>query len=78
MQNQLSCTKPPRLRPSGTVWFFDNGNLIGQADLDGLGHAVLTTWAPTAPGRHKVTAGYGGDGLFNPSLSAARTQTVTA
>ncbi|HMC72352.1 MAG TPA: Ig-like domain-containing protein, partial [Mycobacteriales bacterium] len=61
--------------PTGTVWFFDNGNLIGQATLDTSGHASITV-STFSVGRHKLTVGYGGDPTFNPGISTARTQTV--
>ena len=61
--------------PTGTVYFFDGGFLIGQASLDGIGHAVLP-WAFTAVGRHSLTAGYEGDAVSNPAISATYTQTV--
>ena len=62
--------------PTGTVWFFNNGALIGQADLDGLGHAVIQTSSLPVGSGNYLTAGYGGDSQFNPSISSSRRQTV--
>jgi hypothetical protein len=63
--------------PTGTVWFFDNGNLISQATVDPSGQAIITV-STFSVGRHKLTVGYGGDTTFNPSISSARTQTVNS
>ena len=60
---------------TGTVWFFDGGNVIGSANVDGSGHAAFTTSALSV-GSHSLKAGYSGDAVFNPSLSNAKTQTV--
>jgi hypothetical protein len=61
--------------PTGTVSFFDKGNLIGQATLDAAGQASITV-STFSVGRHKLTVGYSGDGTFNPGISTTRTQTV--
>ncbi|MBV9283025.1 MAG: Ig-like domain repeat protein, partial [Acidimicrobiia bacterium] len=60
---------------TGTVWFFDGGNVIGSANVDGSGHAAFTTSALSV-GSHSLKTGYSGDAVFNPSLSNAKTQTV--
>jgi hypothetical protein len=61
--------------PTGTVTFNDGGVAIGSAALVG-GVASFTT-ASLKTGVHSITAAYGGSGsTFNPSTSAALTQTV--
>jgi large repetitive protein len=63
--------------PTGTVSFFDNGNLIGTASLSG-GTASLATTNALTVGSHSVTASYSGDSNFKASTTAnpALTQTV--
>jgi hypothetical protein len=63
---------PPETRvPSGTVTFKDGGATIGEAALNASGKAVFVKTIQLGAGGHSVTAHYGGDGVFNPSNTAA-------
>jgi len=64
--------------PTGTVWFFNNGMLLGSAPVDPSGHAMIQTSSLPVGSRNYLTAGYGGDSVFNPSISSSRRQTVNA
>jgi hypothetical protein len=60
-------------RPSGWVWFMDNGVAIPGCTaqpLSGFGTASCTHTYPT-PGAHAITAGYSGDVNFVPTSSPA-------
>jgi flagellar hook assembly protein FlgD len=60
--------------PTGTVTFTVDGT--GQTPVPlSNGQATFST-ATLSGGRHTITAVYGGDSNFNPSTSAALTQTV--
>ena len=59
---------------TGTVQFFDGGNLIGTASLSS-GQARLTTSSLPA-GANSLTAVYSGDATHSASTSSARTETV--
>ena len=53
--------------PSGTVTFFDGATALGSAPIyDGL--AIFST-PILAIGNHVITASYGGDSNFLPSIS---------
>jgi hypothetical protein len=54
---------------TGTVQFLDGALAIGTAAVSG-GTAVFSTTA-LAAGNHSITAAYSGDGVLNPSTSAA-------
>jgi YVTN family beta-propeller protein len=60
--------------PSGTVTFKDGAVTLGTVSL-AAGTASFATAALTI-GSHAITASYGGDATFGPSVSAALTQTV--
>jgi YVTN family beta-propeller protein len=60
--------------PTGTVSFYDGANLLGTGALSG-GLTTFTTSALTG-GTHVITAVYGGDGTYEPSLSNAVYQIV--
>ena len=56
--------------PSGTVTFYDNGQAIGTASLDGADHATLSS-DQLSTGSHTITAAYtSGDSNFNPGAVA--------
>ncbi|MDE1156442.1 MAG: Ig-like domain repeat protein, partial [Acidobacteriaceae bacterium] len=74
--------------PSGSVSFYDNGQLLGALKLDTAAQATLNTgYAPVAPvsaplylsvGTHSITVSYSGDNSFNAAkTSAPYTVTVT-
>jgi hypothetical protein len=56
--------------PTGTVTFFEAGNVVGTAQVDGNGQASLTLYTLTR-GKHTLTASYGGDANFQASASDA-------
>jgi len=58
---------PLTLTPRGLVTFFDNGNQLGSALLDGAGIAQITV--TFLPGTHYISASYGGDANFSGSGS---------
>jgi hypothetical protein len=60
--------------PGGTVTFLDSALTLGTTTLSG-GTGSFTTSA-LAVGSHTMTVSYSGDVNFNPSTSAAITQTV--
>jgi hypothetical protein len=69
---------PGELPPSGRVDFFEDGLLLGSADLafvDSDLKAVLTL-SGLPKGRHEITARYLGDGRYGPSQSPAVAHTV--
>ncbi|MFF6979256.1 Ig-like domain repeat protein [Streptomyces sp. NPDC008343] len=63
--------------PTGTVTFYDDGNVLGTDTLDATGQATFTTSSLTA-GTHPITAEYGGDDTYDPSTSNTVNQVVTA
>jgi hypothetical protein len=81
-------TSPGAGVPTGVVVFSVDGNVIGFAELDASGKAVLTVTAgrtgtrrhpvfsPLGRGAHVITARYEGDGNFVASVSAALSLTV--
>jgi hypothetical protein len=54
--------------PSGTVTFFDNGNVVGTAQVYSNGQAGLVLSTLTR-GKHTLTASYSGDANFQASTS---------
>jgi adhesin/invasin len=50
--------------PTGTVNFYENGALLGTANVNASGVATITLALP--PGTNNITAVYSGDGNFNP------------
>jgi hypothetical protein len=62
--------------PAGTVTFFDGATVLGTAQLDDNGQAVLIVNDLT-PGEHLLTAAYGGDDSYQASISDPFTLTVT-
>ena len=62
--------------PTGSVTFFDYGQLIGSATLS-AGHASFATAALSA-GSHALTAVYNGDANFAVSTTSVLIQTVGA
>ena len=71
-------TGPGAIAPTGTVTFTESGNTICSASL------ALVAGTPTATcngtglsaGDHTILASYGGDGSYNTSDGATRTQTI--
>ncbi len=65
--------------PTGTVNFYDNGVAIGTGTLSGTATDTATfTTSALSTASHQITAMYAADTNFNPSTSAAITQTVTS
>jgi hypothetical protein len=62
-------------RPGGTVTFKDGATTIGTASL--VNGVASFTWRSPAPGRHSLTAVYGGGGALQGSTSASVTVTVS-
>lgn len=61
--------------PTGTVTFLSGANPLGSGTLDGTGTATYT--APSLNGTtYVLTASYGGDSTFSPSVSAAQNLVV--
>jgi hypothetical protein len=54
--------------PTGTVTFFDGGNVVGTAQVYGNGEASLTLYN-LSRGKHILTASYSGDADFQASTS---------
>ncbi len=73
----LTATVSAGGNPTGIVTFYDDSTSVGQAPLDANGQAQLVTSLPTV-GSHALTASYGGDANFLPSLSSAVKQVVNA
>jgi hypothetical protein len=65
----------PAGTPSGVVTFFEDGNVLGSATLNGAGQATLTV-APGV-GSHALTASFAPTGAFAASTSAAVTESVS-
>jgi hypothetical protein len=66
----------PGPQPTGSVTFFDGAVAVGTVSLSG-GTATLVTAALPA-GVHSLTASYGGDVIFKPSVSAPGGLNVSA
>jgi hypothetical protein len=60
--------------PAGVVTFFENGNVLGSAALNGAGQATFTV--SPGPGSHSLTASFTATSAFAASTSAAVTVTV--
>jgi hypothetical protein len=54
--------------PSGTVTFLDNGSIFGTAETDATGAASLDVGV-LASGTHSLTASFGGNAAFSPTVS---------
>ncbi len=64
--------------PTGTVNFYDGTTLLGSGALSGTGTDTATfTTSTLSTASHQITAIYADDTNFNPSTSAAITQTVS-
>lgn len=61
---------------SGTVAFYDNATVIGNATVNSSG-AVTETWTPTTTGNHQVLAHYLANSTYLGSFSAQLTVKVT-
>ena len=61
---------------TGTITFLDGATSIGTAAISG-GQASLPATSTLVVGTHQITASYGGDGNYNPAVSAALAQMVT-
>lgn len=61
--------------PTGTVTFYDGGNVLGSNALSGAGVASLST-AGLSLGTHTITATYTGSANYNASTSSPLTQQV--
>jgi hypothetical protein len=67
---------PPAVpSPAGVVEFSDGGVLLATVALDGGGRAALTSTA-LAPGTHRISATYRGDGIHASSSSTVLEQSV--
>jgi uncharacterized protein YjbI with pentapeptide repeats len=75
----VAVTAPGAGTPTGTVTFFDGGTSLGTGQLTVVGGKYQATFRTSslAVGARTITAGYGGDGSFLASTSAALTQHVT-
>ena len=62
--------------PTGTVQFFDNGNLVTTVNVDATLEATLSTSSLTV-GNHAITIQYSGDGNFIGSTSSPVNITIT-
>ena len=63
--------------PTGTVSFFDGGNSLGSAPLNGSGLASVSTSGLSAGGSpHSITAVYSGDSAFGSSTSSILSQII--
>lgn len=61
---------PDRPAPTGSVTFYDGGNILSTASVDSEGTATYTTTSLSV-GKHTITVSYAGDTNFNPVTSAA-------
>jgi hypothetical protein len=61
--------------PTGVVTFRDGAEELGRSALSADGSASLTV-SRLSSGRHAITAAYGGDGNFAPSVSPAYSQAL--
>jgi hypothetical protein len=73
----VAARSPGAGTPTGTVTFKDGTTVLGTGTLDSSGQATCTTSGLT-PGKHSITAVYGGDSNFLASTSTTLTQTVQA
>lgn len=64
--------------PTGTVTFFEDGNQVGTAAVNGTGAATLTLGSGLVPGTHAFLAVYPGQGSFTPCKSVKIYVIVTA
>src|SRR5581483_11128396 len=75
----LSATVTPSGTPveglTGPVYFYVDDGYVGYANVDTSGVATLTV-SNVPAGSHAVIAAYQGDGVFEPSTSAASSLTV--
>ena len=62
---------------TGSINFFDDGNLLSTVALDSNSTAALSV-PDAAAGKHTYTASYSGDAIFKPSTSSNKTLTVKA
>src|SRR5581483_792545 len=60
---------------SGPVYFYIDDSYVGYANVDASGVATFTV-SNVPAGSHAVTAAFQGDGVFEPSTSAASSLTV--
>ncbi len=65
------------VKPTGTVYFLDNGVVIGSEPLGAAGSTVLVT-SSLKPGAHAIVAVYSGDGIYHQAFSAPTIETVLA
>lgn len=65
----------PASEPAGIVSFYDGATLLGQATLDGTGHAAFQT-SNLSAGSRAITAGYAGTASFAASSSSALTEVI--
>ena len=72
-----SVTGVTGLNPTGMVSFMDGTAALGTGTLMANGTATFSTSTLTV-GTHSLSASYGGDANYNPSTSAAVTETVNA
>jgi Bacterial Ig-like domain (group 3)/Autotransporter beta-domain len=63
--------------PTGTVTFRDGATAIGNATVDGGGHAVLVT-SSLSNGSHSISAAYGGDPTYAASTSSTTALVIGA
>jgi hypothetical protein len=63
--------------PTGVVNFLDGGMVLGSGTLNTSGVASFST-SSLAPGSHRITASYAGDGTSAASVSAAITEVVSS
>jgi autotransporter-associated beta strand protein len=64
--------------PTGTVSFYEGGNFLGTATLNGSGIAVLTAnHLSVTASPHSLMAVYGGDTTYATSSSSAVSQAIT-
>ncbi|MES1192622.1 MAG: Ig-like domain-containing protein [Steroidobacter sp.] len=66
----ISATNPEHTIPTGTVSFYDSGNLLGTSAVDNNSTATITVRAPSQLGSHSITAVYSGDTDNQASTSA--------
>jgi hypothetical protein len=77
LRAEIRAVRPAGAVPTGSGTFRVGPHLLGDADVDGGGDAVLRgVRLPT--GVHAVTASYGGDGRFAGASSAPLPQAVVA
>ncbi len=67
----IAAAGPAGPKPSGQVTLKNGATTVGTGTLDAAGIATVT-WTPTRAGTTSLTAAYAGDGLFAPTVSAAK------